>query len=94
MVLAAVALVALAPLLLAVAIAVKLDSSGPLLFGAIMQQIRLLHSPRGIFPLRFQGREVEPAVLSSVMSFFVILPSLDGRIASWSSIDKNAFIGT
>ncbi|MFD0982492.1 TrkH family potassium uptake protein [Tropicimonas aquimaris] len=43
-----------------------------LLFGAIVQQIRLLHSPRGIFPLRYGGREVEVSTLSSVMSFFVL----------------------
>ncbi|WP_068110162.1 TrkH family potassium uptake protein [Tropicimonas marinistellae] len=43
-----------------------------LLFAAIIQQVKLLHSPRGMFPTRYEGRAVGPDVLSSVMSFFVL----------------------
>ncbi|WP_116132583.1 TrkH family potassium uptake protein [Tropicimonas sp. IMCC34043] len=43
-----------------------------ILFGAIMTQIRALHSPRGVFPLRYDGRRVGEDVVSSVMSFFLL----------------------
>jgi len=43
-----------------------------ILLSAISVQIRRLHSPRGIFSPRFDGRPVGTEVLSSVMSFFVI----------------------
>ena len=43
-----------------------------ILFSAITAQIKRLHSPRGIFTARFDGRPVPQDVLSSVMSFFVI----------------------
>jgi len=45
------------------------------LFSALVVQIRHLHSPHGVFPLRYQGREVEPEVLSSIMGFFLIYVS-------------------
>jgi len=40
------------------------------LYGALVVQIRRLHSPHGVFPLRYQGRPVEPEVVSSIMGFF------------------------
>ncbi|RYH08643.1 TrkH family potassium uptake protein [Tropicimonas sp. IMCC6043] len=43
-----------------------------LLFGAVMTQVKALHSPRGVFPLRYQGQDVGDDVLNSVMSFFVL----------------------
>lgn len=43
-----------------------------LLFGAVLTQIKALHSPRGMFPLRYDGRVVGEDVLNSVMSFFVM----------------------
>ncbi len=43
-----------------------------LLFGAILSQVKSLHSPRGIFPLRYDGRPVGNDVVNSVMSFFVL----------------------
>jgi len=35
-------------------------------------QIRRIHSPHGIFPLRYQGRPVEPEVVSSIMGYFFV----------------------
>ncbi|GMG83358.1 TrkH family potassium uptake protein [Paralimibaculum aggregatum] len=43
-----------------------------ILFAALIQQIRRIHSPSGIFPLRYDNRAVEPEVLSSVMAFFFV----------------------
>ena len=43
-----------------------------LLFKAIVMQIRQIHSPHGIFAIRYDGRRVGPDVLSSVMAFFVV----------------------
>jgi trk system potassium uptake protein TrkH len=43
-----------------------------LLFASIRQLVRLLHSPRGVFMTRYQGRPVGQDVLNSVMSFFVL----------------------
>jgi trk system potassium uptake protein TrkH len=31
-----------------------------------------LHSPHGVFPLRYQGRPVEPEVVSSIMGYFFV----------------------
>lgn len=42
-----------------------------LLFVSIRAQLRKLHSPRGLFPPRYDGRPVGDDVLNSVMSFFV-----------------------
>jgi len=42
-----------------------------LLFAAIKAQIRQIHSPHGVFSLRYDGKPVSPDVLSSVMAFFV-----------------------
>lgn len=43
-----------------------------ILFSAILAQIRRIHSPSGMFSVRFEGRTVGQDVLSSVISFFVI----------------------
>jgi trk system potassium uptake protein TrkH len=43
-----------------------------LLFAAISTQIRRIHSPHGIFQLKYDGRTVTEDVVSSVMAFFTI----------------------
>jgi trk system potassium uptake protein TrkH len=43
-----------------------------ILFGALVVQIRHIRSPNGVFPLRYQGRTVEPEVVSSIMAFFFV----------------------
>ncbi|MGF1501156.1 MAG: TrkH family potassium uptake protein [Paracoccaceae bacterium] len=43
-----------------------------ILFAALAQQIRRIHSPSGVFPLRYQHRVVEAEVLSSVMAYFFV----------------------
>ena len=42
------------------------------LYGALVVQIRRIHSPHGVFPLRYQGRPVEPEVVSSIMGYFFV----------------------
>lgn len=42
------------------------------LYAAMMVQIKRLHSPHGVFPLRYQGRNVEPEVVSSIMGYFFV----------------------
>ncbi len=39
------------------------------LYGAVVTQIRLLHSPNGVFSPRYGGKKVDEDVISSVMSF-------------------------
>ncbi len=39
---------------------------------AIWVQLRRIHSPNGVFPLRYDHRPVDSAVLSSVMGFFFV----------------------
>ncbi|MDD9922524.1 MAG: TrkH family potassium uptake protein [Boseongicola sp.] len=43
-----------------------------LLFAAIVTQIRRIHSPHGVFNLKYEGRTVTEDVVSSVMAFFTI----------------------
>ncbi|MEO1679381.1 MAG: TrkH family potassium uptake protein [Pseudomonadota bacterium] len=43
-----------------------------LLFASIKSQVRGIHSPRGLFPPRYEGRAVGQDVLNSVMAFFVV----------------------
>jgi trk system potassium uptake protein TrkH len=43
-----------------------------ILLAALAQQIRRIHSPSGVFPLRYGRRVVEPEILSSVMAFFFV----------------------
>jgi trk system potassium uptake protein TrkH len=42
------------------------------LYAALVVQIRRIHSPHGVFPLRYQGRPVEPEVVSSIMGYFFV----------------------
>ncbi len=42
------------------------------LFAALLVQIRRIHNPHGVFPLRYQGRPVEPEVVSAIMGFFFV----------------------
>ncbi|MGI9390067.1 MAG: TrkH family potassium uptake protein [Boseongicola sp.] len=43
-----------------------------LLFAAVSTQIRRIHSPHGVFNLKYDGRTVSEDVASSVMAFFTI----------------------
>ena len=43
-----------------------------LLFRAIETQIRRIHSPHGVFSLKYEGRSVSEDVISSVMAFFTM----------------------
>lgn len=43
-----------------------------ILFSALILQIRRIHTPSGIYQLRYDHRVVEPEVLSSVMAFFFV----------------------
>ena len=43
-----------------------------ILYCALVVQIRRIHSPHGVFPLRYQGRTVEPEVVSSIMGYFFV----------------------
>ncbi len=52
-----------------------------LLFSAIRAQIRRIHSPHGVFFVRYGGRRVGDGVLSSVMAFFVLFIVSLGVIA-------------
>ncbi len=52
-----------------------------ILFAAIRAQIRQIHSPRGVFTPRYEGRPVGDDVISSVMSFFVLFLVTMGALA-------------
>ncbi|MGR3714896.1 MAG: TrkH family potassium uptake protein [Shimia sp.] len=52
-----------------------------LLFASIKVQIRKIQHPSGVFTARYQGRAIEPDVLSSVMSFFVFFTASLGVLA-------------
>jgi trk system potassium uptake protein len=52
-----------------------------ILYSTLQAQIRRIRSPHGVFPLRYQGRTVEPAIVSSVMAFFFIYLVTIGVIA-------------
>lgn len=43
-----------------------------ILYSALLVQIRRIHTPHGVFPLRYDNRPVEAEVLSSVMGFFFV----------------------
>ncbi|MCV6594139.1 MAG: TrkH family potassium uptake protein [Silicimonas sp.] len=43
-----------------------------LLFGAIVNQIRRIHSPHGVYQLKYAGRRVSEDVISSVMVFLTL----------------------
>ena len=52
-----------------------------ILFAAIKAQINQIHSPRGVFTMRYEGRPVGEDVVSSVMSFFVLFIVTMGLLA-------------
>jgi len=54
-----------------------------ILFAALLQQIRRIHNPSGVFPLRYDRRVVDPEVLSSVMAFFFVFVS---ALAVWAML--------
>lgn len=41
-----------------------------ILFKSLVAQLRHIHTPHGVFPLRYQGRNVEIGIVSSIMAFF------------------------
>ena len=43
-----------------------------ILVGAVVNQIRRIHSPHGVFQLKYEGRTVTEDVLSSVMAFLTL----------------------
>ncbi|MEO0621332.1 MAG: TrkH family potassium uptake protein [Pseudomonadota bacterium] len=43
-----------------------------ILFSALLLQIRRIHTPSGVYQLRYDHRIVDPEVLSSVMAFFFV----------------------
>lgn len=52
-----------------------------ILFAALWLQIKRIHNPHGVFLLRYQGRPVEPEVVSSIMGFFFVFVS---SLAIWA----------
>ncbi len=52
-----------------------------ILFAALWVQIKRIHNPHGVFPLRYQGRAVEPEVVSAIMGFFFVFV---GSLAVWA----------
>lgn len=51
------------------------------LYKALIAQIRRIHMPHGIYPLRYNGRPVEDEVVSSIMSFFFVFAA---SISLWA----------
>jgi len=43
-----------------------------ILMASLAQQIRRIHNPSGVFPLRYHHQVVEPEIVSSVMAFFFV----------------------
>ena len=61
-----------------------------ILFAALRVQIRRIDTPNGVHQLRYQGRIVEPEVLSSVMGYFFIFATaliLWGVMLSLTGLD-------
>lgn len=54
-----------------------------ILFAALIQQIRRIHNPSGVFRLRYDRRVVEDEVLSSVMAFFFVFVT---ALAIWAML--------
>ena len=63
-----------------------------LLMGAIVQQIRRIHSPHGVFKLKYEGRTVTEDVISSVMAFFSIFTVSLGVLAVLLSMTGLDFV--
>lgn len=61
-----------------------------LLFGAVSNQIKRIHSPNGIFHLKYEGRTVGEDVISSVMAFvtlFVVSLGITAVLLSATGLD-------
>jgi trk system potassium uptake protein TrkH len=52
-----------------------------ILLEALKIQLRRIHAPHGVYTLRYQGRPVEPEVLSSVMGYFLVFAAALGMWA-------------
>ncbi|MEM7424007.1 MAG: TrkH family potassium uptake protein, partial [Pseudomonadota bacterium] len=52
-----------------------------ILFAALKVQLARIHSPHGVFALRYAGRTVDGEVLSSVMGYFFVF---SGSLALWA----------
>ncbi|MEO0917392.1 MAG: TrkH family potassium uptake protein, partial [Pseudomonadota bacterium] len=52
-----------------------------LLVGAIANQIRRIHSPHGVYQLKYEGRRVGEDVISSVMAFLTLFVVTVGVVA-------------
>lgn len=52
-----------------------------LLVGAVVNQIRRIHSPHGVFQLKYEGRTVTEDVISSVMAFLTLFVVTLGVVA-------------
>jgi trk system potassium uptake protein TrkH len=52
-----------------------------LLVGAVANQIRRIHSPHGVFQLKYEGRTVTEDVISSVMAFLTLFVVTLGVVA-------------
>ncbi len=52
-----------------------------LLVGAVANQIRRIHSPHGVFQLKYEGRTVTEDVISSVMAFLTMFVVTMGVVA-------------
>ncbi|MFK7944340.1 MAG: TrkH family potassium uptake protein [Paracoccaceae bacterium] len=52
-----------------------------ILFAALRIQIQRIHSPHGVYALRYQGRPVDAEVLSSVMGYFLVFV---GALVVWA----------
>ena len=61
-----------------------------LLVGAVANQIRRIHSPHGVFQLKYEGRTVTEDVISSVMAFltmFVVTLGVVSVLLSATGLD-------
>ena len=52
-----------------------------ILLAALRIQLRRIHAPHGVHPLRYQGRPVETEVVSSVMGYFLVFAA---ALAVWA----------
>ena len=52
-----------------------------ILLASLGNQLRRIHAPHGIHPLRYQGRPVEADIVSSVMGYFLVFAA---ALATWA----------
>jgi len=52
-----------------------------ILLAALRIQLKRIHAPHGVFPLRYQGRSVDAEILSSVMGYFLVFAA---ALATWA----------